>query len=122
RPQAEERCTSSASRSMGPAEENFESQLQCIKKALGAGTRLYLAANHSYRGDDRARIAALGQLAMRAGTPLVATNAVLYHAAHRRPLQDVLTCIREKCTIPEAGLKLEPHARRALQPPHAMSR
>ena len=51
----------------------------------------------------------------RASLPLVATNAVLYHAAHRRPLQDVLTCIREKCTIHEAGLKLEANAERHLK-------
>src|SRR5262249_53970171 len=33
-----------------------ESQLRRIKQALGPRTRLYLAARHSYRGDDRARI------------------------------------------------------------------
>ena len=88
----------------------------------GRKTRLYLAASHSYRGDDRARIEALAQLAARVGLPLVATNAVLYHAAHRRPLQDVLTCIREKCTIHDAGLKLEANAERHLKPPQEMAR
>jgi error-prone DNA polymerase len=100
----------------------FEPQLQRIKQALGSRMRLFLAARHSYRGDDRARVAALAQLAARAGTPLVATSAVLYHAAHRRPLQDVLTCIREKCTIHDAGLKLEANAERHLNPPHEMAR
>ena len=98
------------------------SQLRRIKQALGRKTRLYLAAHHSYRGDDRARIEALAQLAARVGLPLVATNAVLYHAAHRRPLQDVLTCIREKCTIHDAGLKLEANAERHLKPPQEMAR
>ena len=56
------------------------------------------------------------------GLPLVATGAVLYHAAHRRPLQDVLTCIREKCTIHDAGLKLEANAERHLKPPQEMAR
>jgi error-prone DNA polymerase len=101
---------------------DFEAQLRRIKHALGSHTQLRLAAHHSYRGDDRARIAALAQLAARAGTPLVATGAVLYHAAHRRPLQDVLTCIREKCTIHEAGLKLEANAERHLKPPQEMAR
>jgi error-prone DNA polymerase len=122
RPHAEERCVSSASRSMVSTGDDFESQLKRIKQALRPGTRLYLAARHSYRGDDRARIEALGQLAARVGLPLVATNAVLYHAAHRRPLQDVLTCIREKCTIHEAGLKLEANAERHLKPPQEMTR
>ena len=101
---------------------DFESELRRIKQALGPKTRLYLAASHSYRGDDRARIAALAQLAARAGTPLVATGAVLYHASHRRPLQDVLTCIREKCTIHDAGLKLEANAELHLKPPQEMAR
>src|SRR5262249_29373673 len=101
---------------------HFESQLRRIKQALGPRTRLYLAARHSYRGDDRARIESLAQLAALAGTPLVATGAVLYHASHRRPLQDVLTCIREKCTIHDAGLKLEANAERHLKPPQEMAR
>jgi error-prone DNA polymerase len=95
--------------------DNFEQQLRGIKRALGTKTPLYLAARHSYRGDDRARIAALAELAKRAGTPLVATNAVLYHAPHRRALQDVLTCIREKCTIHEAGLRLEANQERHIK-------
>src|SRR6476619_4365259 len=122
RPHAEERCVSSASRSMVSTGDDFESQLKHIKQTLGPQTRLYLAARHSYRGNDRARIEALAQLAARTGTPLVATNAVLYHAAHRRSLQDVLTCIREKCTIHEAGLKLEANAERHLKPPQEMAR
>ena len=105
-----------------PSSRDFESELRRIKQALGPRTRLYLAASHSYRGDDRARIAALAQLAARVGLPLVATGAVLYHASHRRPLQDVLTCIREKCTIHDAGLKLEANAERHLKPPQEMAR
>ena len=105
-----------------PSSRDFKSELSRIKQALGLRTRLYLAASHSYRGGDRARIEALAQLAARVGLPLVATNDVLYHASHRRPLQDVLTCIREKCTIHDAGLKLEANAERHLKPPQEMAR
>ena len=101
---------------------NFEAQLLRIKQALGPRTRLYLAALHSYRGDDRARIEACAQLAKRVSLPVVATNAVLYHAPHRRQLQDVLSCIREKCTIHAAGLKLEANAERHLKSPQEMAR
>jgi error-prone DNA polymerase len=100
---------------------SFEQALQRIKAAVGANP-LYLAASHTYRGDDRARIAALARLAERCGVPLVATGDVLYHAAHRRPLQDVLTCVREGTTITEAGLKLEANAERHLKPPREMAR
>jgi error-prone DNA polymerase len=105
-----------------PDEENFEVQLHRIKETLPPRTPLYLAARHSYRGDDRARIEALAQLAVRMNTPLVATGGVLYHAPHRRPLQDVLTCVREKCTINDAGLRLEANAERHLKSPLEMAR
>ncbi|HMK40203.1 MAG TPA: error-prone DNA polymerase, partial [Methyloceanibacter sp.] len=104
------------------SEENCKTALMRIKQALGARAQLYLAARHSYRGDDKARIEALAQLARREGLGLVATNAVLYHAPHRRQLQDVLTCIRDKCTIHEAGFRLEANAERHLKPPHEMAR
>ena len=78
--------------------EKLESSLVRMKAALGDAP-LYLAASHTYRGDDRARIAALAALGERCGTPIVATNDVLYHSADRRPLQDVMTCIREKTTL-----------------------
>ena len=55
----------------GAASSPFEGEVRQIKSAL-AGSPLYLAASHSYRGDDRARIAALAALAKRCGTPLVA--------------------------------------------------
>ena len=103
-----------------PPTLNFEQHLRRVKQAISA--RLYLAARHSYRGDDRARISALADLAARVGIPLVATGGVLYHAPHRRPLQDVLTCIREKCTVNNAGLRLEANAERHLKPAQEMAR
>jgi len=115
-PHAEER-PKDASRSMV---SSFEADLRQLREALRA--QLYLAASHCYRGDDRARIEALAQLARREGLGLVATNAVLYHAPHRRQLQDVLTCIREKCTIHEAGFRLDANAERHLKPAHEMAR
>ncbi|WBH17972.1 error-prone DNA polymerase [Sphingomonas radiodurans] len=54
-------------------------------------------------------------------TPLV-TGDVLYHTPDRRMLQDVVTAIREKCTIDELGFRRERHADRHLQPPDDMAR
>ena len=51
-----------------------------------------------------------------AKVPLLATNEVLYHHPARRPLQDVLTCIREKTTIDAIGRRLEANAERYLKP------
>jgi error-prone DNA polymerase len=101
--------------------DGFEAALRCFKAVLGSAT-LYLAASHTYRGDDHAHIAALDALGQRCRVPLVATGDVLYHAAHRRPLQDVLTCIRDGVRIGEAGMRLAPNAERHLKPPSDMAR
>src|SRR4029077_10790263 len=85
------------------------------------GDRAYLAGSHLYRGDDGKRLDRLARLAEVSGVPLVATNDVLYHAAERRRLQDVVTCIREGCTVAAAGLRLKAHAERHLKSPAEMA-
>ncbi len=83
---------------------------------------VWLAASLLYRGDDRRRLARLHRIAAAAGVPLLATNEVLYHHPARRPLQDVLTCIREKTTIDAIGKRLEANAERYLKPAKEMAR
>ena len=85
-------------------------------------TRLYLAVNKLYIGDDSRRLAALADLAAVNRVPLVATNDVHAHAARRKALQDVLTCIREHCTIYDAGCRLFANAERHLKSPEEMAR
>src|SRR6202012_4027345 len=75
-----------------------------------------------YRGDDRRRLAQLHRLAQSTKVPLIATNEVLYHHPERRPLQDVLTCIREKTTIEAVGTRLQANAERHLKPADEMAR
>ncbi|MBL8665007.1 MAG: DNA polymerase III subunit alpha, partial [Candidatus Odyssella sp.] len=84
--------------------------------------RAYLAAQCLHRGDDEARLAALARLSADTGLPLVATNDVHYHVSERRPLQDVLTCIREHVTLDEAGFRLFANAERHLKSPAEMAR
>ncbi len=83
---------------------------------------LYLAAHWLYTGDDRRRLVRLEELAARFDAPLVATNDVHYHDPARRPLQDVITCIREKCKLAEAGYRLAANAERHLKQPQEMYR
>src|SRR3954471_14187459 len=83
---------------------------------------VWLAASLLYRGDDRRRLARLHGLAATARVQLLATNEVLYHHPARRPLQDVLTCIREKTTIEAIGKRLEANAERHLKPAEEMAR
>ena len=53
---------------------------------------------------------------------MVACNDVYYHSPDRRALQDILTCIREKCTIDTAGFRLEQNAERHLKAVREMHR
>src|ERR1700761_2213817 len=83
---------------------------------------VWLAASLLYRGDDRRRLMRLHHVASAAHVKLLATNEVLYHDPARRPLQDVLTCIREKTTIDAVGRKLEANAERHLKSAEEMAR
>ncbi|MFQ6017336.1 MAG: error-prone DNA polymerase, partial [Kiloniellaceae bacterium] len=64
----------------------------------------------------------LADLAAAAAIPLVATNDVRMHAASRKALLDVVTCIREHCTIDAAGFRLPANAERHLKAPEEMAR
>jgi error-prone DNA polymerase len=94
--------------------------LDRLKQSAAEG--VWLAASLLYRGDDRRRLAQLHRLALSAHVPLLATNEVLYHHPARRPLQDVLTCIREKTTIEAIGTRLQANAERHLKPAEEMAR
>ena len=84
--------------------------------------RFSIALTRGYQqGDDR-RIERTADLAEHIRAPLVATNDVHYHTPRRRPLQDVLTCIRHRCTIEDAGYRLHANAERHLKPPAEMHR
>src|SRR5215831_14788345 len=93
-----------------------------IRLRSAAPHRVRLAASMPCRGRDRAWLARRKELARAAGVPLIAVNNVFYHHPGRRPLADVLTCIREKTTIDRAGRKLAVNAERYLKPPQEMMR
>ena len=88
---------------VGASQERMSWEKFVSRVAADFAGRAYLAAHHLYRGDDAGRLASLAAIAGDTGLPLVAVNDVLYHVPERRPLQDVVTCIREHCTIREAG-------------------
>ncbi len=101
-------------------EPSFEQQLKEYKEAFD--TNVYIAASRSYLGDDNKKLYRLAQLSKRLDIPLVATNDVHYHNLERRELQDILTCVREKCTIHNAGFRLHQNAERFIKPIDEMQR
>ncbi len=86
------------------------------------GDDLSIAATRRYQGDDSKYLYQLSQLSSQLHIPLVATNEVHYHEPSRRQLQDIVTCVREKCTIYNAGFRLHPNAERYLKPQEEMLR
>src|SRR5205807_8880975 len=96
----------------------IERLTQLAERAPG---RTFLAGIHLHRGDEPRRLALLAELGGRTGAPLVAINDVLYHVPERRVLADIVTCIREKCTIGEAGFRLDVNAERHLKSPEEMA-
>jgi len=101
-------------------ETNFKTDLHQYTKALG--NQLYLSINRTYTGLDQKRMFRLEQLSEQLDIPLAATNDVHYHEPIRRQLQDILTCVREKCTIQNAGYKLHENAERHLKSVEEMHR
>ena len=105
-------------RTVPPA--SFSARVEAL--AAAAPGRVWLGASHRHRGDERRRLGLLAELGDRLGAPMVAVSDALYHHPDRRPLQDVIACIREGCTLVEAGYRLEANAERHLKPPSEMAR
>ena len=79
------------------------------------GADAYCALTLRRRPRDQMRLHQLSELAVGLGVKTVVTNDVLFHHPDRRILQDVLTCIREGCTIDDVGFKRERSADRHLK-------
>jgi error-prone DNA polymerase len=101
-------------------DETFKNELREYREALGENT--FIGASRLYNGDDSKQLHRIWQLAKRFHVPMVATNDIHYHHPMRRELQDIVTCVREKCTIHNAGFRLHSNAERYLKPPEEMIR
>jgi error-prone DNA polymerase len=86
------------------------------------GNRAYMALIRRFAPNEHLRLYHVEHLAQAANVPTIAIGDVLYHHPARRRLQDVVACIRQGCTIDEAGYRLERHADRYLKDPAEMAR
>ncbi len=84
--------------------------------------KLSLAVYRLYHGNDAKLLQRFADLCNELQVPMMACNNVFYHDAERRQLQDVLTCIKEKCTIQTAGELLYANAERFLKSEKEMAR
>ena len=86
------------------------------------GDRLYAMVTRHRRAEDVPLEARLRARAATLGLPIVATGEVLYHSRARRPLHDVLTCIRHGVTLATAGRLLRANDEHDLLPPHRFAK
>ncbi|SED88582.1 error-prone DNA polymerase [Rhodobacter sp. 24-YEA-8] len=85
-----------------PLEESgFERDLLRVSARFSG--QCFLGAAPVYDGQDQERLDCLAGISQATGLPKVAVGDVLMHRSSRRPVADVLTCIREGCTIDNIG-------------------
>ncbi|MEQ1707261.1 MAG: error-prone DNA polymerase [Terricaulis sp.] len=100
-------------------DEGLRASLEAIRERSGA---VWLAARFIFDGEDHRRLRLLKGLAEKTGARLIATTEPLHHVPERRALLDVLTCIREKTTLDNAGSLLAANAERHLKTHAEMER
>jgi error-prone DNA polymerase len=69
---------------------------------------------HRIRGEEK-NVRSLVELSRQLGSPLIATNGVLYSTENERPIIDVFTCIRHHTHLDAAGKLLEQNGERYLK-------
>ncbi len=81
-----------------------------------------LALSRWFDGRDGRRLYELDALARDWEIATLATTDARFHAPGRKPLADVVTCIREHVRLKQAGFHLAANAERHLKPPHELYR
>jgi error-prone DNA polymerase len=75
-----------------------------------------------FRRDEQAVLQSLLDLGAAFRVPVMAANGVRFADVSARPLYDVLTCLRHKTSLAQAGTKLSVNAERYLKPPGVMAK
>jgi error-prone DNA polymerase len=79
------------------------------------GERAFIAAHRHLDGLDAARIAAVVEWSRRFDLRVVASARPLFHEKSRKPLADVLWCIRNGTTLDRAGTAVDANAEACLR-------
>ena len=97
----------------------FYTQLETLKTHFAG--RIWLSVSRFMDGFDPHRLAFAEHVEASLNIPVVVTNDVHMHVRSRKPLQDVLTCIRHHCRIEDAGYRLFPNGERHIKSPREMA-
>lgn len=103
--------------------DNGEAHLERVAGRLkeAFGDRLYAMVTRHRRAEEVDREARLRERARQWELPLVAAHEVLYHSRRRRPLQDLLCCVRHGTTLHEAGARTRSNAEYAMKSAEAFA-
>ncbi len=96
-------------------------RLEFLLSAFGR-ENVYAEIGRHMDREEEARNQALIELARSLRIPILATNGVSYATQEEREIQDVLTCVRNKTTLENAGRLLASNAERHLKPGIVMER
>lgn len=103
-------------------QEKFMDFCAALNDSAGDRSLLSLALSRDCSPADGQRLRFVRKAAERFSIPLVVTGNVYYHEPTRRQLQDVLACIRNKCTVQNAGCLLLQNDERYLKSPREIYR
>ena len=103
-------------------QNGFEGALDCLHRLSGilGRDRIFVELQRHFDRRQEQSNQALIELSRRLRIPLLATNEVCYAEVNGRPLLDVLTCIRHKSNLDQAGRLLNRNAECHLKAPQAM--
>jgi len=95
-----------------------------VDKVVGIFGRqqVWIELQRHLRRDEEAANASLLDLAAAFRVPVMASNGVRFATVEERPLYDVMTCLRHKTTLRDAGRRLSVNAESYLKPPEVMAR
>ena len=94
----------------------FEAICACCTRARGLfGSNFWLAVVLQHGMDDALWLHTLQRVSVLTQVPLVAAGGVLMHVRSRKPLQDVITAVRQGRPVSECGFALQPNAEAHLR-------
>ncbi len=94
----------------------FETACATVIRAKHLFTQnLWLSVELLLGLDDALLLLRLQQLSRLTGVPLVASGNVHMHLRSRKPLQDVMTAVRQGCTVAQCGFALQSNAEAHLR-------
>jgi error-prone DNA polymerase len=101
----------------GAMDKDFDDIAKNLRDAFGE--RLFALIARHRQAEEVPMEARVRERAARHGLATVAAVEVLYHSRARRPLHDVMTCLRHHVTLATAGRITRPNDEHDLKSPHA---